>query len=112
MQLPKLFVEKKTIIIEMVVLVMFLCGMYYVYTLFSVDEEVTTQVKINEQLLGQNLTLFLKALNQDRISFDTSSFITNPLIGELQDFSETILPASTRGRSDPFMPYAFTRPLR
>ena len=112
MQLPSFFVQKKTLIIEMAVLVIFLGGMYYLYTIFSEQSSVTTQTQGSEQLLGQNITLFLKAVRQDKLSFDTSSFMSQPLIEQLQDFSETIVPASSRGRDDPFAPYAFTGPLR
>lgn len=111
MQLPSFFVQKKTVIVETLVLVLFLVGIYYVYTIFSEQAPISANSK-NNQLLGQNLTLFLKAESQDKLSFDTSSFMSQPLISQLQDFTETILPASSRGRDDPFAPYAFTRSIR
>ncbi len=112
MQLPSSFLQKKTLIMEIGILVVFLIGMYYLYTMFSEPDTTTTSSQASEQLLGQNLTLFLKAVRNDKLSFDTSSFMNQPLIEQLQDFSETIIPASSRGRDDPFAPYAFTRPLR
>ncbi len=111
MQLPSFFVQKKTLVVETIVLVIFLVGVYYLYTIFSEQTPVATSSQ-NNQLLGQNLTLFLKAESQDKLSFDTSSFMSQPLISQLQDFTETILPASSRGRDDPFAPYAFTRSIR
>lgn len=95
---------------EAAVLILFLFGMYYLYTMFS-EGEVTT-VQANEQLLGQNLVLFIKAVNQDRISFREVDFLNSEVAQSLRDFSETILPTESRGRVDPFVPYAPTRPLR
>ena len=55
------FVQKKTVIIEGLVLVLFLAGMYYLYTTFSEDTATVSTANVNEQLLGQNFVLFLKA---------------------------------------------------
>jgi hypothetical protein len=105
------FVQKKTVIIEAAVLILFLGGMYYLYTIFSVSD-TTVQPSANEQLLGQNFVLFLKAVNEDRISFNDNSFANSKLFSQLKDYSETIGQNDTRGRVDPFVPYASTRPLR
>ena len=106
------FVQKKTVIIEAVVLILFLFGIYYVYTSFSEGSTSVSETKINEQLLGQNFVLFLKVVNQDRISFTDANFMDSALVRQLRDFSETISTNDTRGRVDPFVPYASTRPLR
>jgi hypothetical protein len=106
------FVQKKTVIIEGLVLVLFLFGMYYLYTIFSEDTSTVSDAQVNEQLLGQNFVLFLKAVNQDRISFKDINFMDSSLVLQLRDFSETIGINDTRGRVDPFVPYASTRPLR
>ena len=97
---------------EVIVLIAFLGGMYYVYTIVSTESAVTVPSQANQQLLGQNFVLFLKAVNQERLSLQDPSFMNSELVKQLQDFSETILPESTRGRIDPFVPYASTRPIR
>ena len=106
------FVQKKTVIIEGLVLVLFLAGMYYLYTTFSEDTETVSTANVNEQLLGQNFVLFLKAVNQDRLSFREVSFMDSDLVRQLRDYSETIGVNETRGRVDPFVPYASSRPIR
>lgn len=106
------FVQKKTVIIEVVVLIAFLFGGYYLYSSFSEGTTTVSQGSVNEQLLGQNFVLFLKIVNQDRISFQGITFMDSELVQQLRDFSETISINPTRGRSDPFMPYAATGPVR
>lgn len=109
--ISNLFVEKKKIIIEVIILVAVLAGGYYFYSNFS-EKSATTTVSMNEQLLGQNFVVLLKAINQDNISFAQKSFLDSALVRQLQDFSETILPNDSRGRSDPFTAYASTRSIR
>lgn len=106
------FVQKKTILIEAAVIIAFLFGAYYLYTSFSEGTTTTTSAKINEQLLGQNFVLFLKVVNTDRISFKDVNFMDSELVRQLRDFSEFISVNDSRGRVDPFVPYASTRPLR
>lgn len=106
------FVQKKTVIIEAVVLILFLAGMYYVYTSFSQDETTTVDSQVNEQLLGQNFVMFLKVVNQDRISFRDVGFLDSSLVQQLRDFSEVIGINESRGRADPFSPYDSSRPIR
>lgn len=112
MQIQQLFLQKKTLVIEMVVLVLFLVGMYYLFSSFSEPSTTTTQTQINQQLLGTNFVLFIKAVNQDKLSFKEMSFVNSPLVQQLQDFSVTIGPTESRGRLDPFTPYATSRPIR
>ena len=72
----------------------------------SEQNAVTTQATLNEQNLGPDVILFLKA-KKDNLSFDSKdlSFMEKPLIRQLQNFSETISPNVKRGREDPFTPY-------
>jgi hypothetical protein len=86
--------------------------MYYAYTLFSEGSATVSGSSVNEQLLGQNFVLFLKAVNQDKISFGGINFLDSEIVRRLQDHSEFIGINDTRGRVDPFVPYASTRPLR
>ncbi len=106
------FIQKKTVIIEALVLVLFLGGMYYLYTIFSEDTSTTTTASVNEQLLGQNFVLFLKAVNDDKISFRDINFMDSALVQQLRDYSQTITTNESRGRVDPFSPYASSRSLR
>jgi hypothetical protein len=106
------FVQKKTVIIEGVVLVLFLGGMFYLYTIFSEGSSTTTTTQVNEQLLGQNFVLFLKAVNEDKISFRDINFMDSALVQQLRDYSQTITINESRGRVDPYSPYASSRPLR
>lgn len=112
MQVPPIFVQKKTVILEVIILVVFLFGGYYLYGIMSEQEVSTAQVSANEGLLGKNLLLFLKAKNQDKLSFKDVSFMDTLLIKQLQDFSETISANVSRGRLDPFIPYASSRSIR
>lgn len=106
------FVQKKTVIIEAIVLVLFLGGMYYLYVTFTEQVPVVSTETMNEELLGQDFVLFLKAVNQDRLSFREMSFMNSALVGQLRDYSEMIGINETRGRTDPFVPYAPPRPIR
>jgi hypothetical protein len=105
-------IQKKTLIIEMLVLVVFLGGSYYAYVTFSADDVITTQPAINQSLLGQNFVLFLKAVQEDKLSFKDVKFADSKLVDQLEDYSETIGTTTARGRVDPFIPYASSRPLR
>jgi hypothetical protein len=106
------FVQKKTLLMEVAVLIAFLGGMYYLYTIFSEGSATTTASQVNTQLLGQNFTLFLKAVNEDKISFRDINFMDSALVQQLRDFSQTITVNESRGRVDPFTPYASSRPVR
>jgi hypothetical protein len=106
------FVQKKTLIMETLALVVFLGGAYYLYTMFSVDTPTTTDATVNEELLGQNFVMFLKAVNEDHLSFKDISFMNSELVSQLRDYSQTITINPSRGRVDPFTPYASSRPLR
>ncbi len=104
MQVPTIFAEKRNMIIEIVVLCLFLGAMYYGYTIFS-EKSPTTTASTNEQLFGPNLTILLKAVNQDNLVLKDVSFMNSELVRQLQDFSEIITQNATRGREDPFIPY-------
>lgn len=99
---------------EIVVLVAFLGGLFYLYTIFSEEEATVTASQVNPGLLGKNFTLFMKAVNEDKISFTAGSadFMKSELVQNLQDFTKEIPETTERGRADPFVPYAFTRSIR
>ena len=103
MQVPNVVTEKKNIIVEIVVLCAFLGAMYYAYSLMSEQSPVTT-VSANQQLFGPNLTLLLKAVNDDHIVLNNLSFMDGEVVRQLQDFSEVILPNPKHGRPNPFIP--------
>lgn len=106
------FLQKKTLIIEMLILLGLLYGMYYLYGKFSVPEVATVEAAPNTDLLGPNLVNFLKATKKDNINFNNISFMDSKEVSRLVDHSENITIAPSRGRLDPFVPYASTRPLR
>jgi hypothetical protein len=112
MKVPENFTTKKNVIIESIILIAFLIGGYYLYGMLTATDAQTTEVAVNEQLLGQNLVLFLKSKSQDPLSFKDISFINSQLVKSLEDNTEIINPTQIRGRMDPFVPYALTRPLR
>jgi len=112
MKPPASFTQGKTIYMEIGILIVFLVGMYYLYTLFSEPVPTSTTAQVSEHLLGQNFVLFLKAVNQDKLSLRDTAFMNSELVQQLQDFSETISPTSFRGRLNPFLPYASTGSLR
>jgi hypothetical protein len=112
MSLQQTFTKKKTVFIEIAILVIFLGGSYYLYTLFSEPTSVSTKVETSQKLFGQNLTLFLKAVNQDKISLNNTGFMDGEIVKQLQDFSESIPSTDNRGRLNPFSPYAAIRSIR
>jgi hypothetical protein len=85
--------------------------MYYLYGMLNPDSVSVKKVEVNEQLLGQNFILFLKIVNQEKVSFHRD-FLESALVKQLHDYSEIITANETRGRPDPFVPYASSRPLR
>lgn len=112
MQLSSLVPKKKTVFVEIMILAVFLGGMYYVYTQFSSPAITTVQSATVQPFMGANSTLLLNAIHQDKIDFKSVSFMDSDLVQELQDFSETISTSTYRGRLDPFTPYASSRPIR
>lgn len=104
MQVPTIFTEKRNLIIEIVVICLFLGGMYYGYTFFR-EQSPTTTNTTNNNLFGPNLTLLLKAVNEEHLVLKDVSFMNTELVRQLQDFSEVISPNPTRGRDDPFVPH-------
>ena len=111
MQLPSFLSEKKSITIEILALCLFLGGIYYAYVTFSEQAPVTT-TSANQQLLGEHFMLFLKATTENSLSLSNTDFLSSPDVLILKDYSEIITPNSSRGRLDPFIPYAASRPLR
>jgi len=106
------FIQKKNIIIEVVVLVMFLGLIYYAYNMVVKQETEISRSTVNEQLLGQNFIMFLKVVNQEGLSFKDISILQGELVNNLEDFREEINESSSRGRDNPFAPYATSRSTR
>lgn len=103
MQVPNILTEKKSILIEVIILCVFLGALFYGYTLISEKSPITT-VSTTQPLFGPNMTLLLKALNEDHIVLNNRSFMTGQIARQLEDFSEVILPSIKRGRDNPFSP--------
>lgn len=103
MQVQTIFKEKKNLIVEVLALFALIGALYYGYTIFSEQSPTTTSTS-NQELFGPNLTLLLKAVNEDHLVLKDVSFMNSELVRQLQDFSETIGPNPTRGRDDPFIP--------
>jgi LPS O-antigen subunit length determinant protein (WzzB/FepE family) len=115
MQVKELFVQKRTIIVEVAVLLLVLIGGYYLYSSFSTDTATVSQPQVNQALLGKNLVLFYKLVNQDKVSFKDISALDSALAQRLQDFTEIIQNTNARGRPNPFTPittYASSRSIR
>lgn len=96
---------KSIIFIEILVLVLFLGGAYYLYTQFSSPSAEVSSVESDtagQSLLGPKTLSFMKTLNQERLSFKLPS--DSELIKQLEDFSENIPVSIPEGRSNPFMP--------
>ncbi|MEI6810578.1 MAG: hypothetical protein WCK60_00835 [Candidatus Nomurabacteria bacterium] len=104
MKVQNILTEKKSILIEVLVLCIFLGAMYYVYTIMS-EKPPTTTASTKKLLLGPNLTLLMKAVNEEHLILNDTSFMNGEVVRQLQDFSEIILPNPTHGRDDPFFPY-------
>lgn len=101
--MPPALTEKRNIIIEVIILCVFLGAMYYGFTLIS-EKSTTTKISANQKLFGPNLTLLIKAVNEDRIMLNDISFMKGELTRQLIDFSEKIEPVSKYGRDNPFAP--------
>jgi len=113
MNIPSFLSEKKSIAVELVVLCLFLGGIYYAYITFSEQSPVTaTTASDSQQLLGEHFVTFLKATSENTLSLTNTEFLRSSDILGLKDYSEIISPNSSRGRLDPFIPYATSRPLR
>lgn len=112
MEIPTNFTKKKTVITEVVVLILVFGCAYYLYTQFSAPGVTTSGTSAGEPLLGASSILFLKAINQDKISFRDISFMDSELVKALQDFTEIIPTSTSHGREDPFTPYASSRSIR
>ncbi len=103
MEAPNILKEKRNIIIEVIILCIFLGAMYYGYTLIS-EQSPTTNVSVNKQLFGPNITLLMKAVEEDKLVLNNISFMDSELVRQLKDFSEIITPNPTHGRDNPFAP--------
>jgi hypothetical protein len=113
MQAPSFFTQHKMLITEIAVAVALLViGYYGVSLLTNTETTSTTEGAINQQLLGQNFVIFLQAVNQDKVNISNTTFLDSQLVRNMQDFSEVIGETSARGRADPFLPYASSRPIR
>ena len=105
--------EKRVIIIEIGVALVLLIGGYYVVGLIQGDNGSMTVTKTaNEHLLSQDFVVFLQMMNKKSINLKNTAFLDGSFVRELQNFTETINPTPTRGRLNPFIPYALTRPIR
>jgi hypothetical protein len=78
------------------------------------NDAMTGQVIYVDAGFGPNFTTYMGIVAKDKISFKEKdlSFLNSTLVRMLVDYSETISPNATRGRLDPFVPYASSRPLR
>lgn len=111
MDINKLINEKKTLIIEILIVIGVIVGGYFGYTSFFGNEPTVTTQMLDQSLLGANFIQYIQATNNSKITFKNRTFLTSEYVRQLQDFSEIISPNATRGRLDPFLPYASTRPL-
>lgn len=103
--------ERKILIIEVLVVIAVLYGCYYGYTaLFA--SNTTASVGLNEKSLGSNTLTFISKTRTANYAFKDKTFLSTPYVQKLRDYTEIILPNQTRGREDPFIPYAASRPLR
>lgn len=102
MQIPSNLKEKKNVIVEVIIICVFLGGMYYAYSVVS-EQSPTITAASSEQLFGPNLTILIKAVNQEHLVLKDTSFMNSELVRQLHDYSESIKHASV-GRDDPFVP--------
>lgn len=83
-------------------LVILLVIIYFVYnSLFANKSDTisdTTNIYLNNTELGKNVDI----LNKENISFDTN--IDSTRFSNLKDFSLTVNPSKSSGRSNPFLP--------
>lgn len=99
-------------LLEGAVVFLVIAGIIYFYLQFSQKDAVTIPTSTDSQLLGQNFVVLVRAINEDKISFTQKSFMQSPLVERLQDFSEEISLTESRGRAEPFSPYASTGSIR
>ena len=112
MDISTFFQEKKTLIIEVLMFIGVVFGCYYGYNYLFTEDPSQVQTQLDTSLLGKNFVTFLSATQSGNISFKDQQFLRSDFVGKLQDYSEVILPTPKRGRLNPFVPYASSRPIR
>ena len=86
-------------------------GSYFGFSYFVSSGDSTTVVESNGQLLGPRFVDFLQLTGKNAVNLDVS-FLDNPTLKQLQDFTEVIPETDKRGRVYPFYPYDSSRPIR
>lgn len=104
------FLTQKNIIIAVVGLFAVLGGGYYAYS--TLNEGVIVVGDLDPTILNPELVAFINAKDKIKISTKDMNFLTSEFYPMLVDHTETINPSASRGRPDPFIPYAPTGPIR
>jgi hypothetical protein len=110
--MPENLLAHKNIIIGVIVAIVALGGGgYFVYTkLFPAADPAAP---INQAILSGDIVAFMNAKDKIKISSSTDAvFLKSGFYPLLVDHTEVVNPNPTRGRPDPFIPYAPTGPIR
>lgn len=109
------FLTQKNAIIALVVVCILVGGGYYGYTFFT-EDPLASSSELDTSSLDPNLVAFINAKNKINLKRKDITFL-NPgfaadIYSTLIDHTETIPMTDSRGRPDPFIPYATTGPIR
>jgi hypothetical protein len=102
-QIKEIFNKYKNLIIEASIGISLLVGSYFGFSYFISVGESVTKTQATGQLLGPKFVEFLQLTGKDAVNLDIS-FLENPMLKQLQDFTEEITESERRGRDYPFYP--------
>ena len=103
--------KNNMLVVEIIVTLLLIAGGYFGYTYFFSEDSSTTEVAGNIKL-GKNMSAFVQIVGKDKINLDMQSITNSAYVKSLQDHTQLFTYSSRRGRSDPFLPYDSTRPIR
>lgn len=109
MNLPPFLEDHKALASSIIGMILFgALGFYVIYLSKTDTTAVTTDVSSSQALFSQEFVLFLQAVNKQNLSLKDTSFNDSYLVRNARNFTQEINPSLSRGRIDPFVPYAAT----
>ena len=109
MKTEDIFNGKKEIIVEFFIGILFVVGVYYLFTIVK-DSSAPVTTSTQGAGAGSSFNGLLQDLNKNKINLDDKTFQANKSLIKMEDFSITISPSDARGRDNPFTIYATPRP--
>lgn len=101
--------KNSTIAIEIIIIILFLAGVYYLYNQFG-SSSVKITISDNNSVLDANSSNIIKTVNSGKLNFDYTSIVNNKIVKDLKDFSEFISTSTIPGRDNPFIAPSYASP--